>query len=144
MERYCIVVILSTLGMPNCTHQIWMTVPTLWILWSLSLQKSTLSLTSFSRYSKDFANLLFWVLWARLANSPILIVSTCKKVCLYALKKLTSCLFFFKIGIHSMQGWTATTRLGVTRKRSTTKIKAYRKPVYKEPTVKGCLLILDL
>ena len=44
-----------------------MIVPTFWILWSLSLQKPTLSLTSFSRYCKDFANLLFRVLWARLA-----------------------------------------------------------------------------
>ena len=34
---------------------------------------------------------------------------------------------FFLIGIHSMQGLTATTRHGVTRKRSTKKIKAYRK-----------------
>ena len=30
---------------------------------------------------------------------------------------------FFKIGIHSMQGWTATTRHGVTRKRSTKRLK---------------------
>ena len=30
---------------------------------------------------------------------------------------------FFKIGIHSMQGWTATSRHGVTRKRSTKKLK---------------------
>ena len=79
-----------------------MTVPKyiLWILWSLSLQKLTLSLAFFSRYCKDFANLLFWVLWARL--SPILIVSTCKKVCLSTCKKSTSCLpfFFFLIGIH--------------------------------------------
>ena len=44
-----------------------MTVPTFWILWSSSLQKSTLSFTSFSRYCKDFANLLFRVLWTRLA-----------------------------------------------------------------------------
>ena len=44
-----------------------MTVPTFWILWNLSLQKSTLSLTSSSRYWKDFANLLFRALWARLA-----------------------------------------------------------------------------
>ena len=43
------------------------TAPTFWILWSLSQQKSTLSLTSFSRYCRDFANLLFWVLWAKLA-----------------------------------------------------------------------------
>ena len=28
-------------------------------------------------------------------------------------------LFFFLIGIYSMQGWTATTRHGVTRKKST-------------------------
>ena len=27
--------------------------------------------------------------------------------------------FFFFIGIHSMQGWTATTRYGITRKRNT-------------------------
>ena len=29
---------------------------------------------------------------------------------------------FFLIGIHSMQGWTATTRPGVTRKRSTKRL----------------------
>ena len=31
--------------------------------------------------------------------------------------------FFFLIGIDSMQGWTATTRHGVTRKRSTKRLK---------------------
>ena len=31
--------------------------------------------------------------------------------------------FFILIGIHSMQGWTATTRYGVTRKRSTKRLK---------------------
>ena len=30
---------------------------------------------------------------------------------------------FFLIGIHSMQGWTATTRHGVTRKRSTKRLE---------------------
>ena len=30
---------------------------------------------------------------------------------------------FFLIGIHSMQGWTATMRHGVTRKRSTKRLK---------------------
>ena len=30
---------------------------------------------------------------------------------------------FFLIGIHSMQGWTATTRHGVTRKRSTKRLR---------------------
>ena len=29
----------------------------------------------------------------------------------------------FLIGIHSMQGWTATTRYGVTRKRSTKRLQ---------------------
>ena len=44
-----------------------------------------------------------------------------------------------------MQGWTATIRHGVTRKkRAQKKITGYRKSVYKEPTVKKCLLILDL
>ena len=37
-----------------------------------------------------------------------------------------------------MQGWTATTRHGVTRK------EAQKRSVSKEPTVKTCLLILDL
>ena len=36
---------------------------------------------------------------------------------------------FFLIEIHSMQGWTAAMRHGVTRKRSTKKIAAYRKSV---------------
>ena len=48
---------------------------------------------------------------------------------------------FLLIGIHSMQDWTAITRHEVTRKRNTKKITAYRKSVYKEPTVKGYLLI---
>ena len=43
-----------------------------------------------------------------------------------------------------MQGWTATTRRGVTRKESHKKITGYRKSVYKEHTVKRCLLIPDL
>ena len=32
-------------------------------------------------------------------------------------------LLFFLIGIHSMQGWTTTTRHGVTRKESTKRLK---------------------
>ena len=31
--------------------------------------------------------------------------------------------FLFLIGIHSMQGWTATTRHGVTRKRNTKRLR---------------------
>ena len=36
---------------------------------------------------------------------------------------------FFPIGIHFMQGWTATTRHGVTRKEAQKKITGYRKSV---------------
>ena len=32
--------------------------------------------------------------------------------------ELVATAFFFKIGIHSMQSWTATTRHGVTRKEA--------------------------
>ena len=59
-------------------------------------------------------------------------------------KNFGKVLFFFLIGIHPMQGRTATTRHGVTRKKSTKKITGYRKSVQKEPAVKICLLILDL
>ena len=37
--------------------------------------------------------------------------------------------FLFLIGIHSMQGWTATTRHGVTRKEAQKKITGHRKSV---------------
>ena len=50
----------------------------------------------------------------------------------------------FLIGTHSMQGWTTTASHGVARKRSTKKIKAGKKSVQKESTVKRCLLIVDL
>ena len=49
--------------------------------------------------------------------------------------KVQSCIYlfihfdFFLIGIHSMQAWTATTRYGVTRKRSIKKIKVNKKSV---------------
>ena len=43
-------------------------VPIFWIIWCLSTQKWTLSITSSSRYCKDFENLLFWVIWARPAT----------------------------------------------------------------------------
>ena len=36
---------------------------------------------------------------------------------------------FFLIGIHSVQGLTATTRHGVTRKKTQKKITGYRKSV---------------
>ena len=36
---------------------------------------------------------------------------------------------FYLIGIHSMQGWIATTMHGVTRKKAQKKIIGYRKSV---------------
>ena len=46
--------------------------------------------------------------------------------------------FFFLIGIHSMQDWTATTRHAVTRNEAQKRLQDT------EPKVKRCLLILDL
>ena len=61
-------------------------------------------------------------------------------------KKDRKCSTFFPvlIVIHSMQDWTATMRHGVTRKKKHKMIKAYTKSVQKKPTIKRCLLILDL
>ena len=43
---------------------------------------------------------------------------------------------FFKIEIHSMQGWTATKRHGVTRKRSTKRLKHTGNPFRKNLQLK--------
>ena len=43
-----------------------------------------------------------------------------------------------------MQGWTATMKHGVRKKKKYKKIKANRKSLYKELTDERCLLILDL
>ena len=43
-----------------------------------------------------------------------------------------------------MQGWTATKRYGVTRKRSTKWVKRTGNLFKKAPIVKRCLLIVDL
>ena len=52
---------------------------------------------------------------------------------------------FFKTGIPSMQGWTATTwDMELQKKKKHKTITAYRKFALKEPTVKRCLLILDI
>ena len=45
------------------------------------------------------------------------------------IKKSWTLVIFFLIGVHSMQGWTATTRHGVTRKEAQKKITGYRKSV---------------
>ena len=50
----------------------------------------------------------------------------------------------FLIGIHSLQDWTATTRDGVTRKRSKKILKHTGNLLRKNLQLKRCLLILDL
>ena len=98
LQRYCIVVILSTLGMPSD-----MTVPTFWILWSLSLQKSTLLLLLSRDTAKILQTCYFKYFGQDLPYSPILIISTCRKVCLSACKKSTSCLpFIFSFNSDSL------------------------------------------
>ena len=66
-------------------------------LWCLSAcKKSTSSLTSFLRYCKDIANLLFWELWEYLTISIKIIVSIWSKLsCLSACKKSTASLTTF-------------------------------------------------
>ena len=66
-------------------------------LWCLSAcKKSTSSLTSFLRYCKDIANLLFWELWECLTIPIKIIVSICSMLsCLSACKKSTSSFIYF-------------------------------------------------
>ena len=47
---------------------------------------------------------------------------------------------FFLIGIHSMQGWTATTRHGVTRKRTTKRLKHARNLFRENLQLKGIIV----
>ena len=51
--------------------------------------------------------------------------------------------FFFLIGIHPMQGWTATKRHGVTRKKAQKRLQDTEN-LFTKNLVKRCLLILDL
>ena len=64
---------------------------------------------------------------------PGLVLDTC--CALFILQKLWICTSlnwnFLLIGIQSMQGWTASKRDGVTRKRRGNRWKAYRKTYYK-------------
>ena len=66
LQRHCILVILSTLSMPGHTLSR-VTVLIYRKLWWSLCKKSISSLTSFLGYCKDFANFLFWVIWAALA-----------------------------------------------------------------------------
>ena len=97
LQRYCIVVILSTLGMPVCTHQIWQYQH--FGYFEAYLCKKQLYLLLLSRdTTKILQNCYFEYFGQEYPYSPILIVSTCRKVCLSACKKSTLCLpflFFF-------------------------------------------------
>ena len=44
--------------------------------------------------------------------------------------------FFFLIGIHSVQGWTATTRHGVTRKEAQKRLQDTENQFTKNPQLK--------
>ena len=62
----------------------------------LHAKKLTSSLTSFLRYCKDIANLLFWKLWECLTMPMKIIVSVCSKLsCLSAWKKIKFITYFF-------------------------------------------------
>ena len=67
LQRYCNIFIWTTLGMPGQVHQVWHYQ--LVEKFDVYLHKKwTSSLTSFLKYCKDLAKLLFWVLCARLAH----------------------------------------------------------------------------
>ena len=62
--------------------------------------------------------------WFLLTDLTTLVLLMLKWILLFLRKNhLLDAFCFFLIGIHSMQGWTATTRHGVTRKRSTKRLK---------------------
>ena len=62
-----------------------------------------------------------FLLWPKCSREAVSIGPTAYKTI-----SVTYLTFFFLIGIHSMQGWTAATRHCVTRKKSTKRLKAYR------------------
>ena len=51
---------------------------------------------------------------------------------------------FFQLGFTPCKAEQSLRDMELQEKKSTKKITGYRKSVYKEPTVKRCLLILDL
>ena len=64
----------------------------------LHAKKKTSTLTSFLRYRKDIANLLFWQLWECLPIPIKIILSICSKLsCLSECKKINLIAQFFKI-----------------------------------------------
>ena len=94
LQRYCIVVIFSTLGMPGWTHQIWQYQ--LFEYFEVYLCQNQLYLLILSRDTAMILQTCYFKYFGQdLPYSPILIVSTCRKVCLSACKKSTSCLSSF-------------------------------------------------
>ena len=69
--------------------------------------------------------------WKRDSNivAFLWILGNVYKQLFYRTRPVVAFFFFFLIGIHSMQGWTATTRHGVTTKKAQKKITGYRKSV---------------
>ena len=94
--RYCIVVILSTLGMPGCTHQTWQYQ--IFEYFEVYLCKNQLYLLLLSQDTAKILQTSYFKYFGKdQPYSPILIISTCRKVCISACKKSTSCVpsFFF-------------------------------------------------
>ena len=130
LQRYCIVVVLSTLGMPSCTHQIWQYQR--FEYFEVYLCKNQLYLLLLSRDTAKILQTCYFKYFRQdQPYSPILMVSTCRKVCLSASKKSTSSLssfFFFNWNsLHARlnshyEAWSY-------KKKKHKKITAYRKSV---------------
>ena len=69
LRRHCILIILSTLGMSGHTHQ--KRQDQFIDNWDAIYTKNNLHPSLSLRYCKDFANLLFWVIWAGLVIPKI-------------------------------------------------------------------------
>ena len=90
LQRHCILVILSTLGMAGHTHKKWQ-YRFMENCDGHLHKKSTSYLTSFLRYCRDFANLSFWVIWAGLAVTSKNDITSFQKTLMFVfMEKITS------------------------------------------------------
>ena len=95
-QRYYILVILSTLGMPGCPHQIWNYQ--IYEKLDFYLFKNKLHIFLLSRDTAKILQACYFEYFRRgWPYSLTLIESTCRKLFLYACKKSTSCLHSFLI-----------------------------------------------
>ena len=107
--------------------QISMSVVSLWTL----LRNGTYTFAYFFWMLPTIKIKLHQILVHLITNVSIIFLAQCwrletssrplfdfNKVTIYQYLSIFSNFFFFLIGIHSMQGWTATTRHGVTRKEA--------------------------